>query len=118
MTVRKFEGQVHVGDPYRVSGHLDGLDGAIWIGHDDLVFELDNTNFDGNVIVGIGDESFDGDLFVETGWGYSEYTPVDPDQLKVGGSNILNILRGYEGEYITVWVSDEPINLLDEENKG
>lgn len=66
------------------------------------------------IIVGIADETFDGDLFVETGWGYSEFTPMESDELKVGDHDLIEILSRHEGENITLWVSDEPINVLED----
>jgi hypothetical protein len=114
MTQLKFVGMVELGDPCRCCRYDDeGFNGAVMIRGRDVVGEIRDAKFKGKVTVGIADESFNGDLFVETGWGYSEYTPMDPDVLKVGGHDLLEILRRYEGQRVTVWVSDEPINLLE-----
>lgn len=116
MKALKFEGVVTLGDSYRVSyeGYPDEKNGAVWIGESDVVTEIEDANFTTPVTVGIADETFDGDLFVDTGWGYSEYTPMDPDVLKVGGHDLLEILSRYEGKSITVWISEGPINLLED----
>lgn len=112
----RFEGVVTLGDDYRVSysGSPYDKNGAVWIGDSDMVTEIEEARFTKPVTVGIADETFDGDLFVETGWGYSEYTPMDPDVLKVGPHDLLQILSQYEGQSITLWVSEGPINLLEE----
>jgi hypothetical protein len=111
MTVLKFQGKVATGDRYRVA-YEDEQDGWIYIGDRDLVEEVARTKWAGPVTVAIGDDRFSGDLVAEEGWGYSEYTPMDPDELKVGPHNILEILDGHEGEEVTVWVADEPVDLL------
>lgn len=112
MKALRFEGEVTLGDTFRV--YDDEEPGAIRIGGIDLVDAVDEAKFTKPVTVGIADENFDGDLFVETGWGYSEYTPMDPDVLKVGGHDLLDILSRYEGKSITVWISEGPINLLED----
>ena len=112
MKALRFEGEVTLGDTFRV--YYDEEPGAIRIGGIDLVDAVDEAKFTKPVTVGIADETFDGDLFVETGWDYSEYTPMDPDVLKVGGHDLLEILSRYEGKSITVWVSEGPINLLED----
>jgi hypothetical protein len=116
MKALRFEGLVQNGDYCRVSyGDTDDdLNGAVHIGGVDVVDAIDEAKFTGLVTVGIADETFDGDLFVDTGWGYSEYTPMDPDVLKVGGHDLLEILSRYEGKSITVWISEGPINLLED----
>lgn len=116
MKTLRFEGVVQNGDYCRVSDgdSDDDLNGAVHIGGVDVVDTIQETKFTTPVTVGIADETFDGDLFVETGWGYSEYTPMDPDVLKVGGHDLLEILSRYEGKSITVWISEGPINLLED----
>jgi len=109
----KFQGVVALGDYCRCPWD-DELSGAVHIGGVDVVDAVDEAKFTGPVTVGIADETFDGDLFVDTGWGYSEYTPMDPDVLKVGDHDLLVILSRYEGENITLWISDGPINLLED----
>ena len=120
MKAVKFEGIVTLGDNFRVSydGNPYDKNGAVWIGDSDVVSEIDDAKFSGPVTIGIADETFDGDLFVDMGWGYSEYTPMDPDVLKVGGHDLIEILSRSEGKSITLWVSEGPINLLEENNNG
>lgn len=69
------------------------------------------------VVVGICDEFFSGELFYETGWGYSEYTWMDSDSLSLNTSNnkinLLQKLRDRIGENITMIISNSPINLLE-----
>lgn len=112
----RFQGVVTLGDNYRVSyeGSPCDKNGAVWIDDHDVVSEIEDARFSGPVTVGIADETFDGDLFVDTGWGYSEYTPMDSDVLKVGGHDLIEILSRLEGKSITLWVSEGPINLLEE----
>ena len=91
----------------------DGEVGSIYIGDKDIVSEIKDANFTTNIIVGIADETFSGEHFVETGWGYSEWTPMDDDKLSVGDHDLLEILKRYKGQTITMFVSGEPINILD-----
>lgn len=109
--ILKFQGVVQLGDEFRVDE--EGLNGSVHIGDSDLVWELDNAKFTGRVTVGILDERFDGELSVDTGWGYSEYTPMDPDVLSIGDHDLLEIIRRYNEQYITVFVADEPFNILE-----
>ena len=67
-----------------------------------------------HIVSGIADERFEGDLFVEMGWGYSEYTPMESDTLKVGDHDLIEILRRYEGKEITLFAFNEPSNILDD----
>ncbi|WP_456282891.1 hypothetical protein [Bacillus sp. JZ34] len=107
------KGLVELGDPFRVSDYENGeKDGAIIIGGVDVINALKGSEFNGKVTVGVMDETFDGDLFIETGWGYSEWTPVDPDKLCVGSHDIINIVSRYEGQSIKLVISDEPIDIL------
>lgn len=110
MMTKVFKGIVTLGDSCRVSG--EEQEGDAWIGGVDVITRLEFLNGQ-KVIVGWMDKTFDGALFVETGWGYSEYTPMDSDQLKVGPHNLLAILREHEGKEVTLVVSTEPTNLLD-----
>lgn len=104
-----FKGLVEEGDSYRCD---DGPHGAIRIGNVDVVSRL-NGVFKKPVIVGVCDELFSGELFIETGWGYSEYTPMDPDTFKVGPHDMVKIIQRHLGKEITLIVSDEPVNILD-----
>jgi hypothetical protein len=117
MTVLKFQGKVTTGNACRV-GYEDERDGWIHIGDRDLLADVEEVKWSGPVTVAIGDDRFTGDLVAEEGWGYSEYTPVDSDELKVGRHNILEILDRREGEEVTVWIADEPVNLLEDDRSG
>ena len=111
--IQVFEGIVEIGDSCRVSGYVDYRNGAVWIGEHDLITEIDDSFEGKKVTIGIIDEQFDGELFIETGWGYSEYTPMDSDKLRVGDHDIIKILERYEGQQVKVVVSDEKVNLLE-----
>ncbi len=105
-----FKGIVTCGDEYRVASY--GQSGSVWIGGVDVLERLDCLSGQ-TVIVGWMDQAFDGELFVMTGWGYSEYTPMDADAMRVGPHNLLTMLSEQEGKEVTLVVSTEPINLLD-----
>lgn len=109
--ILKFQGEVKTGDFYRVEE--EGLNGSIHIGDSDVLFEIEGAGFSKRVTVGILDERFDGELSVETGWGYSECTPMDPDVLKVGEHDLIEILERYVGQNITMFIADEPFNILE-----
>lgn len=104
-------GVVTEGDSYRCDSYV-GPPGAILIGQIDVIGSLEGQ-FDKPVTVGIMNEKFDGDLFIQTGWGYSEWTPMDPDCFSVGDHDLIKILQQHLNKTITLIVSDEPVNLLD-----
>ena len=110
--ILKFKGKVGIGDDCRV-GECDKPDGAILIGDRDLIGEVFAAKWSGPVVVGIADERFSGPIAIEEGWGYSEYTPMESDSLTVGAHDIIDILEKYIDQEITVWIADEPVNLLD-----
>lgn len=114
MTVLKFQGLVERGDDCRVSD--DCPQGAFHIGGVDVVARVhDEFPSSAKVIVGIADETFTGELFIDFGWGYSEWTPMESDTFKVGDRDVAEeVRRRFDGQEITMWVSDEPINILDE----
>lgn len=69
---------------------------------------------DVTVTVGIADETFYGKLGAEVGWrGYSEYTPAEPAELTAGPHNLLTVLTRHHGNKITMWVSGQPINVME-----
>lgn len=111
MTTLKFHGLVTIGDGWRVSD--DDVRGYIHIGGCDIVAEIGDARFTSPVTFAMADGRFTGDLDIDCGWGYSEYTPVDFDRLLVGDTRILDILEAHVGEEITVWFSDEPVNVLE-----
>lgn len=113
---RKFSGVVTLGDECRVSeGHEHGApNGAIWIGEDEVIGELDtDSRITGVVTIGLLNQKFDGALFIEMGWGYSEWTPMDSDMFRVGDHDLIDILQREEGNDVTLIVSTGPIDLAD-----
>lgn len=110
----KFNGPITFGNPCRC-GEVDSApDGAVFINGIDVVNTIHSTKFNGPVTIAIANDQFSGDLVTEIGWGYSEWTPMDSDVLKIGNHDLLEILDRYtEGNVITMWVSDEPINVLE-----
>lgn len=130
-----FEGKVSTGDKYRVDycwnkekhgqpdfhSESDCPDkrGALWIGEHDVVSEVGEVAWSGPVTCAVyagtltGDTAFQGALRISEGWGYSEYTPIDPDELFVGPHDLLKIIGDLDGEDVTVWFADEPINVLE-----
>jgi len=111
--ILKLSGLVETGDSSRV-GVFDELDGYIHIGGKDFLSEVAEKEFKNPVTVAIADERFSGDLDYDFGWGYSEYTPMESDEMKVGTHDVLEILSRYEGKTVTVWIADEPINTLED----
>lgn len=110
----KFSGIVERGDRCRCQDDMEP--GAIYIGESDIVSQIEDTFEPGEkVIVGIMEDGFTGELFVETGWGYSEYTPMDSDELRVGDHDLIEYLEQREGRNITLIISDEPVNILEDE---
>lgn len=115
-----FYGEVEGGDGYRI--FEDEEEGAVLIGGRDVVGEIGALGFKGSVVVGIAKpdlagvlvaHGYDGDIDTDMGWGYSEYTPMDSDLLKVGEHDLIEILDRYEGEKIILWISDGPINIFE-----
>lgn len=112
--ILKFDGPIQFGDSYRVDETEDALHGLVHIGGVDVLAAVAETRFSQPVTVALADERYSGSLAYEIGWGYSEWTPVEDDKLTVGPHNILKILARYnEGEVVTLWIADEPINTLD-----
>lgn len=107
-------GVVSEGDAYRCGDtHYGAVHGAVHIGDEDVVERVGHVFAEKtSVIVGVMDEKFDGDLFIETGWGYSEYTPMDSDKLTVGEHDLIDILLRHEGKNVTLVVSTEPVDLF------
>lgn len=68
------------------------------------------------VTVAIADERYDGRLMYDFGSpGYSEYTPAEPAELNVGPHNLIDTLARLDGQRITLWIADEPIDLARRE---
>ena len=114
--ILKFEGVVTTGDAYRVAEDED--EGSVLVGGRDLVGEVADAEFTGPVTVAVADERFYGDLIIEEGWGYSDWTPMDPDSLVVGEHDIIEVLLRHDGNKVTVWVADEPVNLLESSGRS
>lgn len=110
--IKKFQGILEFGDSSRTD--LNEIEGAFLIGGRDVLGELEGTIFASPVTIAIADERFTGDLNIELGWGYSEWTPVELDTLLVGEHDIIKIVGQHqEGEEITLWVADEPVNIIE-----
>lgn len=116
---KTLSGKLSYGDGYRV--YEDDKPGAVHIGDVDFFLWADEfiTGKEGEKIwfsvaadFLIGDTTWDGIAQLQQGWGYSEYTPIDADEFFVGPHDILAILRGHEDKDVTVWIADEPLNLL------
>lgn len=107
MTILKFQGIVDTAD-YRLDSENDHSIGGV-----DLIRAINQTEWSGPVTIALADETFNGDLDCwEGSRGYSEYTPGSAAELKVGPHNILRILERYDGQTVTLWIADEPINTL------
>lgn len=108
MTILKFKGVVEMWDSNLKSENNYSIGGV------DFIAKIQSTAFNGPVTIAIADDRFTGDLYCSEGLkGYSEYTPSEPADLDVGAHNILKILGRYDGQEITLWIADEPINTLE-----
>lgn len=96
-TTQEFNGIVEDGDACRCSPEEDAPQGAIIIGGVDVIGEI-YESFVGPVKVVVNGKEFTGPLYVEHGWGYSEYTPMDSDRLSVGDTDLIEYLSGLDGE--------------------
>lgn len=112
MTSFLWSGVVTRGDAYRVNDDDDPY-GDILIGGIDWLAEVEAAKWSRAVIVGIGDERFIGEPDASLGWGYSEWTAMDPDAFRVGPHDILGILARMEGQVVVLSVSDETVNLME-----
>lgn len=96
----------------------DEREQPVTIGGEDVLAAVQEATFTGPVTIAFADKSWTGDLYAEEGWGYSEYTPMDPDTLAAGGefrdaNNVLAILaEHYQNQHVDMWVADEPFNTL------
>lgn len=99
-------GVVACGDKYRVSyGEEDN--GAIFINETDLVDEVAEHKWSEFVRVILnGKRLANGQVVAETGWGYSEYTAVDEDQVFIGHCNLLSELEDLEGSRVDLIIED------------
>lgn len=93
----EFAGTVELGDECRLERL--GLNGAIHIGGVDIVDAIAEEKFGKYVNVYLNGEYIaNGEVVTATGWGYSEYTPMDEDRLLVGDCDLIDRLNDLEGE--------------------
>lgn len=109
MTKLMFEGAVDwLADPTD-----DNNACTITIGGRDVLYEIEEA-FGGHckVTVAIADATFTGDLYVDLGSrAYSELTPGDIAELTTGPHNLFSELYRHDGQVITMWIADEPVDL-------
>lgn len=105
-------GRISLGDAYRVDENEDW--GAVFVGGVDLVQMVIDKKFTKPVTVAVMDERYHGDLVSDLGWGYSDWTPVDSDELKVGGHDLIEILSRMDGQAVRIVISDEPVDLMED----
>jgi hypothetical protein len=86
---------------------------TVRVGGRDVLAEIDEAfTASQKVTVAIADQAFTGDLFVDLGMrGYGEMTPGEVSQLTAGPHDLKSVLGRYDDQVITMWVSDEPIDL-------
>jgi len=97
---------------------IDGK--TLWIGDKSITEEITKCRLGERVVhVSIADEHFTGDLgCLEGEAGWSEWTPGTCDMLHIGGCDLTEVLFRYDGQFITMYVSDEPINTLEDYPEG
>ncbi len=103
----KFSGLVKCGDEWRCGA--DEVDGALHIGGVDVVDAIaEETIVDANVYVNGTLIHENVDIWGSTGYGYSDYTPIECDEiaLKAKGKgkliDLLEELRSHVGKEITL----------------
>ena len=104
----KFEasGTVHKGDAWRCDP--EEANGAVHIDNVDVVDEIWERKWQENVTAFINGRLVGrGKLFTEYGGGFSEYTPIDEDRCAIGTTNLIESLLDYEGQQVTLLVTDE-----------
>lgn len=86
------------------------------IGGVDVISSVGSAFRDGSrVYVALADETFDGDLYSDEGSpGYSEWTPGDPSEFRVGNHDVLERMEQLRGSNVTLWVANEPVNTLED----
>lgn len=102
MTILKFEGVVEMDyDEIKIDGR-------------DVVAEVNAVDWPGKVTIAFADAAFDGELYATHGYpGYSEWTPGEPASLEVGKHRVSDRLWENDGLKVTMWVADEPVNVLE-----
>lgn len=117
MSVLRMHGRVRVPEAYPDDGgYVDEPDGPEIDGKP-IVDAIQESGFQwkDKVTVAIADERFDGDLYASEGChGYSEWTPGCAADLRCGNHDLTEVLERYEGQTITLWIADEPVNVLED----
>lgn len=99
---------------------LDESLSVLRIGGEDVIRSVSSA-FEGGsrVYVAMADEAFDGDLYSDEGSpGYSEWTPGDPAELRIGNHDVLDRLERLRGANVTLWIADEPVNTLEDSGRA
>ena len=93
---------------------------TVKIGGENILHSIQDTKFEGKVTVAWLDRKFVGeDIWAaESVRGYSEWTPAAPYELELftrgaGTHDLVAELEQYRGQEITLWVADEPVNVLE-----
>jgi hypothetical protein len=102
----EFKGIVETGDAFRVSEV--NAHGAIWIGGVNVVDEIAEQKWAEAVRVLLNGELVaNGNVVTELGYGYSEYTPVESDELNVGACDLIERLEALVGQEVTLVIEDQ-----------
>lgn len=102
----EFKGLVTSGDSCRCSDQEEQM-GDIYIGGRDICDEVNEQKWSDNVRVTLnGEELANGTCVTEVGWGYSEYTPIESDEITVGSCDLLDRLNGFVGQDVHVVIED------------
>lgn len=108
MTHYKVSGEVQLGDEYRCCG-CDEPNGSVHIGDIDIVDQIHEHKWPEDVVALVnGVAVARGKAVTEIGWGYSEYTPMDADCVRIDGVDLLDVLRTYEGKDVTLEIMEVP----------
>ncbi len=113
----EFKGVVGLGNPYRCdSGDVDG---AIHIGDADVVDAIAEEKWTPPLLVTLnGKQIANGDCIAVTGWGYSEWTPMDSDELSVGDCDLIERLQALDGQEVHLVIEgSQPVAPLDTSDK-
>lgn len=103
----EFRGVVTTGCRYRAD--TDQKLGSVFVGEADVVRSIDEADLKANVRVLIdGVKVAEGDVLSELGWGYSDYTPMDPDSCRVGGFDLVDELAKREGADVALRIEELP----------
>jgi hypothetical protein len=111
MTVLRFDGIVE--SEWRITVEIDGRDVINEI-HETWPTSWHEDN-PPRVTAALADERFEGDLLACHGSeGYSEWTPGDVGDLRVGEHDLFDRLDELDGQQVTLWIADEPVNVLEQ----